>query len=85
MSHVFGLAISQGAIANIICRAAGKLQPEAQRIRQAIRASPVIGCDETGARVDGRTQWQWVFETPQASYHLMATSRGSQTIARVLG
>lgn len=85
MSHVFGLAISQGAIANIIRRAAGKLRPEAERIRQAIRASPVIGCDETGARVDGHNQWQWVFETPQASYHLMATSRGSQTIEQVLG
>lgn len=85
MAQVFGLAISPGTIANIIRRAAGKLRPEAQRIRQAIRASPVIGCDETGARVDGHNQWQWVFETAEASYHLMATSRGSQTIEQVLG
>jgi transposase len=45
----------------------------------------VIGCDETGARVDGHTHWQWVFETPQASYHLIVPSRGSQAIAQVLG
>jgi len=85
MEQVFGVHISQGAVANIIRRAARKLRPQAQRIRQVIRASPVIGCDETGARVDGHNQWQWGFETPQASYHLMATSRGSQTIAQVLG
>ena len=78
MDQVFGLQISQGAVANIIRRAAGKLQPQAERIRQAIRASPVIGGDETGARGDGRNHWQRVFETPQASYHLMATSRGKQ-------
>jgi len=77
--------ISQGAIANIIRRAAGKLQPQAERIRQAIRASPVIGCDETGARVDGHNQWQWGFETTEASYHLIAASRGSETIEQVLG
>lgn len=85
LADLFGLAISQGAVANIIRRAAGKLRPQAQKIRAAIRASPVIGCDETGARVDGRNQWQWVFQTPQASYHLMATSRGSQIIQQVLG
>jgi len=85
IEQVFGVHISQGAVANIIRRAAGKLQPQAERIRQAIRASPVIGCDETGARVDGHNQWQWVFATPQASYHLIAPSRGSQTIEQVLG
>ena len=85
MGQVVGLSISQGAIANIIRRAASKLQPQAEKIRLTIRASPVIGCDETGARVDGHNQWQWVFETPQASYHLIVPTRGSKTIEQVLG
>jgi len=85
MAHIFGLAISQGTIANIIRGVARKLQSQAERIRQAIRAGPVIGCDETGARVDGHNQWQWVFETPHTSYHLIATSRGSEVIEQVLG
>lgn len=85
MAQVFGLDISQGAIANIVRRLAENLQPRAERIRESIRASPVIGCDETGARVDGNNRWQWVFETPQASYHVIAHSRGSRVIAGVLG
>ena len=85
MGQVFGLSISQGAIANIIRRAARKLQPQAEKIRVTIRASPVIGCDETGARVDGHNQWQWVFETPQASYHLIVPTRSSQAIEETLG
>jgi len=85
MRQVFGLDLSQGAIANLMRRAAGTLQPQAQKIRESIRASPVIGCDETGARVDGRNRWQWVFETEQASYHVIVPTRGSQTIEQVLG
>ncbi|MEA3401681.1 MAG: IS66 family transposase, partial [Armatimonadota bacterium] len=85
VAQVFGLDISQGAIANIVRRVAESLQPRAGQIQEAIRASPVIGCDETGARVDGNNRWQWVFETPRASYHLIADSRGSRVIDDVLG
>jgi len=85
MSQVFSLHLSQGAIANLLRRGAGTLQPQAEEIRETIRASPVIGCDETGARVDGRNRWQWVFETAQASYHVIVPTRGSQTIEQVLG
>lgn len=81
---LFGLALSQGAIANVIARAAARLQPEAEAIREQVRASPVIGSDETGARVDGRNRWQWVFETPQASYHVITASRAAQVIAELM-
>ncbi len=67
MKQVFGLHLNQGAIANIIQCAAASLQPEVERIAQTIRASPVIGCDETGARVGGNNRWHWVFETPQSA------------------
>jgi hypothetical protein len=40
----------------------------------------VIGSDETGARVAGKTAWHWVFQTPEASYHLIAPSRGGEVI-----
>jgi len=82
---LFGLQLSQGAVANILARAAARLQPQAQAIREQVRSSPVIGSDETGARVDGTNHWQWVFETPQASYHVIASSRGAQVIAAVMG
>ena len=85
LAALFGLALSQGAIANIIARAAVRLQPEAEAILEQVRTSPVIGSDETGARVEGKNQWQWVFETPQASYHVIASSRAAQVIQAVMG
>ncbi len=82
---LFGLTLSQGAVANIIARAAIGLQPEAEAISEQVRTSPVIGCDETGARVDGVNHWQWVFETAQASFHLVAPSRAAGVIADFMG
>ncbi|MDI9582878.1 MAG: IS66 family transposase [Acidobacteriota bacterium] len=82
---LLGLRLSQGAIANIIARAAVGLRAEAEAIGEQVRASPVIGSDETGARVDGRNRWQWVFETAQASFHLIAHSRAARVIADFMG
>jgi transposase len=79
------LGISQGALANALRRVATHLQPEAAAIREQVRASPVIGSDETSARVDGRTHWQWVFQTPTASYHVIVPRRNGEVVAAFLG
>lgn len=73
---VFGLRISEGAIASALARLATRAQPEVDGIREAVRASPAINSDETGVRVDGRNWWHWVFQTPAASYHVIAPSGG---------
>ena len=55
LAEVFGLTISEGAIANILARAEAPLLAAAQPIADAVRASPVVGSDETSARVGGKT------------------------------
>ena len=77
---VFGLAISQGGVENALRRLVERARPTYAAIREAVRGSPVINADETGARVAGCTRWQWVFQTPEASYHLVAPSRGGEVI-----
>jgi transposase len=77
---VFGLAISQGGVENALRRLVERARPTYAAIREQVRGSPVVNSDETGARVAGRTQWQWVFQTPEASYHVIAPSRGGEVI-----
>jgi transposase len=84
-SSVFGLRISEGAIASALARLASRAQPEVDAIREAVRASPAINSDETGVRVDGRNWWHWVFQTPTASYHVITPSRGADVVGRFLG
>ena len=79
------LAVSQGALVNALGRVAQRLAPQATAIRQQVRASPVIGSDETSARVNGRTHWQWVFQTPTASYHVIVPRRNGEVVQDFLG
>ena len=51
MAEVFGLPISEGAIANILARAGAPLLAAVTPIAAAVRASPLVGSDETSARV----------------------------------
>jgi len=82
---VFGLTISQGGVENALRRLVERARPTYAAIREQVRGSPVIHSDETSARVNGKTQWQWVFQTPEASYHVIAPSRGGEVIDAFLG
>ena len=81
---VFGLAISQGGVENALQRLVEQARPTYAAIRAQVRGSPVINSDETSARVAGQTQWQWTFQTPEASYQVIAASRGGEVIEAFL-
>jgi transposase len=73
---LFGLTISQGAIANMLARMGKPFAAAAQEIAATVRASAVIASDETRARVKGKTHWQWTFGCAAAVYHVIAPTRG---------
>jgi transposase len=73
---LFGLTISQGAIANVLARVGEALRTPADRIAAEVRASEVIASDETSARVKGKTWWQWTFGCATAVYFVIAETRG---------
>jgi transposase len=76
LDSLFGLKISEGAIANMLARAAEPFAECAQAIHETVRNSPVIASDETSARVKGKTHWQWTFGAANAVVHLIAPTRG---------
>jgi transposase len=84
MAEVFGLAISEGAISNILARAEAPLTRAADAIAASVRASKVIASDETTARVMGQTWWQWVLTSSTAVYHLIADTRGAKVVVDFL-
>lgn len=84
MAEAFGVVISQGAIANILARAAGPLLAATEPIAAAVRASPVAGSDETSARVGGRTWWQRVLLSSTAVCHVIADTRAARVASEFL-
>lgn len=84
MRDVFGLTICEGALANMIARAAPAFAAEASHIAEAVRTAPVIHSDETSARVEGRTWWQWVLGSSSAVVHVIVPSRGKAVVTDFL-
>jgi len=84
MSEVFGLSISEGAIANILARAKMALVAASSTIAAAVRASRVVGSDETSARVRGKTWWQWVLLSSTAICHIIAATRAATVVTTFL-
>lgn len=84
MGEVFGLEISEGAIANVLIRVKDQLQSEVSGILQRLRSSRLVCSDETSARVDGKNQWEWVFQNEQVCLHVIRPSRGGDVVKEVL-
>jgi transposase len=79
---LFGLSISAGALANLLSRVAGQLKGAYAALRDQVRGSPVVGSDETRARVAGNNTWNWVVQSPTAAYHWVGNSRGTAELTQ---
>jgi transposase len=84
-SQVFGLEISEGAIANLFGKVKVRLDDQVSEILKRLQRSKLICSDETGARVNGQNQWEWVFQNQEVCLHVIRPSRGAGVIHEVLG
>jgi transposase len=84
-TQVYGVSISEGALANLFQRVKTRLDDRVAEILTRLRSSRLICSDETGARVNGRTQWEWVFQNAEVCVHVIRPSRGHGVIREILG
>lgn len=84
LGELFGLKISEGAIANSFRRMSAAMEKACASIKAKLLTAPVIASDETTTRVDGVIHWQWVFHSDQAVLHEIVPSRGRAAAEQVL-
>ncbi|HEY9814750.1 MAG TPA: IS66 family transposase [Candidatus Obscuribacterales bacterium] len=84
MAELYGLTISEGAIANLLRRVQRQLDAPVHQIVERLRCARQVGSDETGARVKGQTHWEWVFQNAQVCLHVIRPSRGKAVIDDVM-
>lgn len=84
LKELFGLTISEGAIANAFRRMGTQLETACVAIKAKLLSARVIASDETTTRIDGVTHWQWVFVSDQAILHEIAPGRGRGVATTVL-
>ncbi len=80
LNDIFHVNISQGGIHYLLNRFANKLDPVYEIIRQRVQNSKVIGTDETGAKVNGKRNWFWTWQTPKYTFIAHSQNRGKETI-----
>ena len=79
-NDVFNINISEGGIHYLLNRFADKVGPVYESIRERVQNSKVIGTDETGAKVNGKKQWFWTWQTSKLTYIAYSENRGKDTI-----
>src|SRR5918911_1849257 len=85
LSDLFGLEISEGALANILHDSAPAFETQAGAIKHRLLSGPVLQSDETSARVGKRTFWTWVFHHAESACFVTAASRGKKVVETFLG
>ncbi len=74
---VFNLSISEGALANLFIGVKHQFDNHVMAILTRLQSSRLICSDETSVRVDGKNQWEWVFQNQEVCLHIIRPSRGA--------
>src|SRR2546430_17112724 len=64
-AQVYGVSISEGALAHLFQRVKSRLDDQVEEILTGLRSGRLICRDETGPRVNARTQWEWDLQNTQ--------------------
>ncbi|WP_255292016.1 IS66 family transposase [Bacillus toyonensis] len=76
----FGHSISEGTLVKHTQAFASQLQPFIQEVKEKILQSSVIHFDETGMRVEGKTQWLHTASTPEVTLQHIHEKRGKEAM-----
>jgi transposase len=77
---LLGFAISEGTIANKLAHMQRQAKGLIETIKHKVMEAPWIGSDETGTRVAGKKYWEWVWQSPLASYFVIDHRRGYRVV-----
>jgi transposase len=82
---IFGVPLSRGGSAQVMLRAAERVEKPYRQILIDVRGSRQVNVDETGWKVGGLLQWLWGFVTGTAVAYRIRPSRGFDVAEEILG
>ena len=84
MADLFGVPLATATIARISQDCAARFQGFVAAVRDQVAAAAVKHMDETGFRIDGKTQWLHIACTMLLTFYRVSAKRGS-LLADVIG
>ncbi|MBI4729284.1 MAG: IS66 family transposase [Acidobacteria bacterium] len=85
MRDAFGIDVSRAGAWHAVFRTARAGEPTYQALTEQVRHASVAVVDETGWKVEAILRWLWVFATPRIVVYRIASGRGFEQAAAVLG
>jgi len=82
---LFGLAISEGALVNILAAGRAPFAAQTSRIKARLMAGAAIASDETGMRVGKANWWLWVFHHADSAVFVADRHRSKAVVEAFLG
>ncbi len=82
---VFGLKLSQGALANMLHRGHRPFHKAKRKVVRHLRQADMVASDETGIRIEGLNGYHWVFLSKTEIVHEAQLSRAAQVVRDVMG
>jgi len=82
---VLELEVSRGHLGNALARVSAALAPAYQELAVRVPTEPVLNIDESGWKDRGVNYWIWIFATATVSFFIIARSRSSGVLRKVLG
>lgn len=84
-THDFGVHLPEATIIEALKRVNDALEAPYTALAAAVRASEVVGVDETGWRIEGKDYYAWAFATERLTYLTIAKVRSHLVPEQVLG
>jgi len=85
LNRQYGLHLTPATILDINSRVADQLEPAYEQIKQEVHDSTRANADETGAKVEGKKHWLWLFMTTTSVLFLFRKRREAKVIREILG
>src|SRR3954463_4192452 len=85
MHDLFGLEISEGALANLLDDSSPAFADQTRRIKQRLLSGTALASDETSVRVGKTTFWTWVFHHGDSACFVIRPWRAKAVVAEFLG
>jgi transposase len=85
LTDVLGIPLTRGASAQIVLRAAERLQPAYEQILSQLPQQPWLSVDETGWRIGGQPAWLHVWVGAAVTAYAIDPQRSADRLEAVLG
>ena len=80
LQTLYKITISEGTIDNLLKKAAKLSQNEIDKVISQLSIADIVGIDETGVKVNGSRDWNWVFQNDNCTFIVHNESRGAKVI-----